>query len=1136
MTNIAQTLNVYYTASQFNQSAGQVQALVDEKLLFPIIKDASQFQVGLVKSKVPLDTIPLTQSNIPLKTYEIILRKGNASGYAYLPQINSQTNSNYIWQSFGGTLTLSTYNSTGNLVLVDTIDVTQYIPFIYMFVIDDFSNIYAIGSNTQNGPNTLFYVFSNTVNPTVYVSNITYADLQCVCIDRNQRIYLASQSNGVEVFSNINSSTNVSLTLLKTITENFDAQRMLNIATVCSDQVTIIGYDKNYIQVFDTNYNPISSAIQLTNVVNLGNQSSILHDQDSFVLLDKGVIGDNLYGVQASPANTALNVDTAMQALQGEWLNVPAVNLDTTLALGVSIDNTVWITDNNSTAYPSQLNSSYSGTDLCSNLQNNWYVSNSVTGTLMCTDLNSSLSVFDTTFPTTMGDFDINKITGELIGVNTSTNLLVKSSAEVLPNRIWSLDPTAINPTIFQLTGCGIGTPQNILTMIGNNLQAGVSGNIIGFYPITSGFLAVQANYYTDATGDVSLYKCNSSYVLESSVTFTSGADLNGGTPVCCEYSKTFNIVCVADGLGDFFFIDVPSLTMITTATIMNTLGPVDNTQLFSISANVDGFLINRGTFLQYWRYDDVTKTNTFISTIDWLGVGFQRISAIFQNPQYPLSIILLGNLALGGLKLYYITFSTDYLTVNNIYGPWTNPATQNGTEVQITFPGSAVQSGISYFQGDHVGLKICVPTSNLNGIGYDIFLVNYIDYTLTFMTTLLIDSIPPSPWNPTTGECIPLFFQISDGISGYITYDTPITTNLGATIQSVAMSSQSNDIYVTDLSGKVYLGTLSGTSVTNFEQITTSGGQLYASISTWKDTNFSSDIKAYTISSQTPLGSQNLGLVEVFGLTRNEITGEFLTSTSDNNVIDYSYNLLSTNWTSSVPHAGCIFTKNSENIDAGPAPIYSYQVLINAINIAFELAFIRANVNGAGLLSAPVISMNFQTGICTLTYDSEYTNSKNGVVSSTDGILFNNALSTLIEFNSSADVLVSGFDLINLSIGSTSTSQNNQTITSFNELDKILFNSTTLFVGQSYFGNNQTNNTVTDIDYDSSTIISNAGQWLLYQPNFIRPFLLASNNAIDRIQIQIFYQYLNGTVYPLMINPSSGWNCKLTFIRKFGY
>ena len=74
MTNLADRLNVYYSSSQYNNSAVQIEAQIDENLIYPLLKDASQFSVALVKSKIPLDTIPLTQSNIPLKLYELILR------------------------------------------------------------------------------------------------------------------------------------------------------------------------------------------------------------------------------------------------------------------------------------------------------------------------------------------------------------------------------------------------------------------------------------------------------------------------------------------------------------------------------------------------------------------------------------------------------------------------------------------------------------------------------------------------------------------------------------------------------------------------------------------------------------------------------------------------------------------------------------------------------------------------------------------------------------------------------------------------------------------------------------------------------------------------------------------------------
>jgi hypothetical protein len=118
----------------------------------------------------------------------------------------------------------------------------------------------------------------------------------------------------------------------------------------------------------------------------------------------------------------------------------------------------------------------------------------------------------------------------------------------------------------------------------------------------------------------------------------------------------------------------------------------------------------------------------------------------------------------------------------------------------------------------------------------------------------------------------------------------------------------------------------------------------------------------------------------------------------------------------------------------------------------------------------------------------------------------------------------------------STSLTQTSRSIYLFNELDKIVFISNTIFVFGSFFGNNNTNNIITDIDVpvNSAGYVDNVGQTLYYQPNFLRPFMLSSNNALQRIQLFINYVYRNGTQYPLLLAPNTNFSAKLIFPRRY--
>jgi len=1136
MSNIAQTLNVYYTAAQYVPPTGQqTPALVDEKLIYPLIKDASQFQVGLVKAKVPLDTIPLTQSNIPFHGWQVELRQGSSSGSAYVEQLNTTT-ANIIWKSNGGVITKSQYSDTGVLTPLGSVDISAYIPYISMFVVDDYENLYCIGGNGVNLPNTLFYVFSNaTESPTVYISDNTYTDLQCITIDRNQVIYLASLNSGVQVFANTNSLTNVDLKLVTTILVDFNNNPLFNVSTVCSDQITIVGYNTNMIQVYDALYNPISSPIPLTEITHLGNQSAILHDENAFLLT--GLNSEPfLYGTTLTTPHTLENINTnAPISNGGEWnAGKQALMPIQEVGYGVGIDaggvysfSYAGGTGGIPYAYISEslITSITSSPDTyCA--YGNSLITSPLSSVLYTLDTQSNTqpleAIIQTNFKVspTVGieNFDFQTNTGLAFAVGQDNNLY-KSNIPISPRVLF----TTSGGLDVDMVSIGVNFPVPTTTTAFNQVDY-----VANFADISSNYGDARlAGVYTDKNGiihgcisgrggDGNLYLITGTIsmpsqtfnVINNTVTIPNGVYAygyyGGGDDMGTQWSAT--VVAVSGEMGNTTVVQIlsgPTDTPASQLSFPNAFCYIGA----GINTGVSYLAVTQGSFMSiYTMTDPTTPTLT---------------QPAFE-PAVPQSLF---GVCFDGADIWVSTST-------GITPPFTNPSQITSLVFNSTYsnaPTATVIVSNGNFAAGHVFCRKA-ECNQLAILNFDESTVSFYSETGTFLFNT----------------------YVSNGCNYFLTFLKNLTpmyswtqvTVSGAdftSCQCVAIDKNyTNLFYITDTAtNKIFSGALTGNTLalTPYGVLTT----------TWQSVNSlpsiaTTTLQTYSVSSQHPLKFTSLGEVSALGVTRNVVTGEFLVCTSASSANLSSYPALSltpTNWTTSSVPGGCIFAKNGENIDAGPASIYTYQVLIDAINSAFRVAFVRANINGAGFLTAPSVSMDFTTGLCTLNYDSDYVNSVNGLQTSTDGILFNSGLNNLLKFNSQPDTITPSMYLLYLSANAQaspySVVQTNKSITAFNMLDKILFSSTTIYVSQSFFGNNQSNNVITDVDIDTTGLIENSG-WLLYQPNFLRPFALASNNAIDRVQLYVQYSYIDGTTYPLLINAGSGWNAKLDFIRKYQF
>jgi hypothetical protein len=1187
---------VYYTAGDSNPpTASQpIQAQIDEKLIYPIIKDASQFQVGLVKSKVPLDTIPLTKSNIPLKAYDITLRKGEAEGSAYVEQVNARENQNFLWKSYEGTISQFTYTKTGTVSSTGVaVNYSQYIPFINQFVVDDFSHIYAIGSTEQGGISTLFGVFSFQASPVVFYQE-SFANINCICIDRTTRVFLGAENvdgnDGVYVYQSTPTQTTTTLQLVETITADFNDNPLTDVISVCADINIVVGYDTNKVQIYSSDYIPISSSITLPqDFVQLGTTSAILHDQDTFCLVDEGENIDVIVGID--PTGSCFNVANGNLYFQGTWAQTSCPRLQTSqqlaIGVGVSPGSLIYSVPNNYTSDPTIIGSdNYSIT--CSDPFNNWYAKGSNGSTLYniiqsfvgTFNINPMASDFQVSSTNALIGIDSNKSSNLLYGVGAQDAKLYVSNQPVVPIHLFTspILEGALAGRAFQRNDYAMPVNVDQMTYTTqyqafNNDVSVANFKLLGLYQTTVtgavGYIACGVNYNFAETPNSTRVKLWSLDANFNETAFTptiipSGSDFQNSPwgyssppiaffPLSTGLNSVLGIMTTKGQCVFYDALDFSALPHMTLQIQASPIGMNFGYAICSVGSNIYYADKNSITGL-YFNPNDNVWTTLYPFAELYLSDGSPFFpQSMWIDPADVTRIFCVGTAGdITKLQLFVIKLTDQGgITTAVVSGPYVNP---NEPEPFIDYtvaqkfafsapsPQEDLLGGDAYnlISGSSTQKVICIPNPASNGFDFFSYVLGS-NFQMSYANSTL------NNYQKALTNTIPFVFNIDFTSDGMYTYNTNVPTNLDSSLTSICFSlKHTSTCYATNSSGEIFKGTLVNGSIQNFTQVPVYNDDTFQSISVADLQVADSTIYCYRLSNQNLVNTYPLGLVSVLGLSPNTFTGNYTCCTDDTsgNLINFDGNtLLPTNFTTTITNPGCIYTKNSEDVDAGPADIFTYQVLIDAINRAFALAFKRANINQAGLINAPTVSMDFQTGLCTLNYDSEYTNSVNGVSYSTDGIIFNTNLYNLLRFYGQKDTsqyATPGDYLLLLSTGSGtgpfSALQTSKSITTFNRLDKILFQSNSIYVAQSYFGNNQVNQVITDIDVDTSSLVEMEGQWLLYQPNFIRPFILASNNAIDRIQLSVYYSYIDGTSYPLFINPGSGWNVKLDFFRKFGF
>jgi hypothetical protein len=314
------------------------------------------------------------------------------------------------------------------------------------------------------------------------------------------------------------------------------------------------------------------------------------------------------------------------------------------------------------------------------------------------------------------------------------------------------------------------------------------------------------------------------------------------------------------------------------------------------------------------------------------------------------------------------------------------------------------------------------------------------------------------------------------------------------------------------------------------FNIITIFQNQIYNYISTTINTsgNINTTLRAYTINNQQVLATTTILNENITSIARNEQLRQYIVPLKNTNQIASYNDALIQQYTNPLTAPFAIFAKNGEDIDSGPYSIYDLTLVIAAINAAFQESYTSIKAQGGNLSEAPFLTLDIN-GLLTLNYSTDYTNSGNA-------ILFNNPLEQLCYFTATPDTIDAGFFNIFIAPATTTTTQLNKSMYIFNQLDKIQIASQSLFVNGQYFGINSFSQVITDIDVPIDQFPNgNVGQILYYQPNFLRVFQLTSGgNAVNRVQLSIYYAYRNGTTAIVPLPPGESFSTTLEFVKKF--
>jgi hypothetical protein len=1108
MTDCCRVQNIFYDCRLYNATDAQIMANTDDNLLYPLLQNANDYSVAVNKSKIDLSTIPLTHANIKLKQYEVGVKNGSNEATAYVRQVNSN-NSNYVWDCPQGSTTITKYQYTNStLTSAGAIDVATICTYVSQFLVDDFQNYYISGSNTSSAvANTLFIIDSN-MN---VLDTLSFTKIMHIYLDRGQNLYVTDEAlvPNVNIYSNTNGEGSVSLQLTATLTTNFAGSALSNLSFCVADTTIIVGYNANVITIYNASYTPISDST-LAGITQFQNTGAILGDADRFAVVDADIVFDELIGTSGGflysvATNTQLTTGVASSnaSILGSGyafflgsdgftygVNYPvtsppanpfSVNSITTMKTGCIFSNK---------------NSSVYGIDSTNNMTAlNYSVPFGSSPNTWSTCGSNFIPAISVPFI----NLDYQITTNKIFGVGSDNNLYVSSNA-VAPQNIYIKNAS---DGFYYLNGVWAQNSSNVMeTSIIKNYGSG-SSNIIYFTRIENYFYQTSFSGYVaqcnmaDFSTTGTTYPCTEigggSVGRLLSITSVNTSSASCFAVVGSSVPGNYNILGVYNVAGGAVVSIVPTLTgMFGVGRCICDLG--DQTHIL---ATTQSGSIN--------IYDITTNPATLtLSYSTGYPSAYECVANIYDTSSGGVACVFVTVGSTGGAppQIIKLSFNAGFASVasNTLIVALTGGDKVLGIGCNPNF------GKIYYVNGSSLW-TILYQSENYSTLPANIStFTSTVNYTVLggcFIDTDIVNS--------------PVFTQ---------------TNTSGFKLNAICVSrSQPNKLTAVGVDNLLYSGTWNNTSNTcTFSRITEYTGT-YNYIADYPNSDpevLNATAYCYSISSQALIGAPVMFTGNIASLAKNDETEEFLLANQEgNNLISYGASTFTQNWTQTLTGVYNIYAKNGEDVDVGPTNIYYMSVLINAINEALAVATARLNQEASLTLDPPVLSLDYSSGLCTLTYEAVFSESVNG-------ILFNNSLLNLIAFPSTLDQ-TSGLQLITLSLTpSTSTTQSSKTIYKFNQLDKILFISDTIYVTGAYQGSNQTTNAITQIDVPTDTWVENVGEVLEYQPNFLRPYFMQSNLGLQRIQLSIAYAYKDFSQYPLLISPGENVTTLLQFIKRY--
>lgn len=1113
MSNTALTKNVFYTCQQYiddTQTTNQV-AQTDDRLQFSFIDKGSDYNLAISKAEIPINNIPLTSSNIPLKKWEISLVNGEYEGRAFVRQLNS-TNRNVMWDcDESGLVKQFEYNKFGLVTLVATIDLSDKLNGVSQFLVDSYANGYFLSGDQRDI--TVINLDTRTV-----LTSLSGVFITCIAMDRFDKLYVSDEtltSSVVNVYLNQNNSTSVTLTLLNIISLDKSGVALHDIRTISADNVLLVVSHPNEINIYSiSSFEPISSFVN-SSIRSIGHASSVSASGEStgsFVICDDGFVS-NLFVASKSPAVTG-NLYNAVTATQ---YGLPQFNLSQTwntnskVAFGLKgygvntsndlisfeYDHAIGIP----TSQCSIINSTVPVLNCFLGSEDSNVMVNSTSDKLYGLNLDNlgqnNLTPIDLNFMDGINHIiscDFQRNSKNVIAINSNNDLLetshpIYAKNIVLSRPVSDSSPSSVMSSIgfgWNKQGTNIQSTDTIesvqftepVLIISNQVQDNI-GNLC--------FLCANENYnkiiYTNIHGTI-LYN----FVINSSSTATSLATCSSGSIAVLLFDGYIRIYSISGGAQQSF---------INTG-ITSSIG--DQAFMFGgrVSTSLYILAVTKGnTITIFGSSDGINYSQIFYTPNVTIGALSPMLyTGCVYTDTLTSQLIIVSSGTNGKRSLTKLVFNSNYTSIVSAQ------TLVDGLDL-CCIDGSITAD---YFQG-------CVYVQNGT---YDVGTGHITEFNISnnsITSDITIDGYLQGMVNPICSTYHGL---------GWYNFLPISTTGFTGNMLSIAVSQHNpNRLYILSSNGKVYTGILNNflATMTEFTQIV--GNTDYKSISlSPKYSSYDGVAYLYDIQTQNLISSRSYPGQNISSIAKNDIHQSFAICV-ENSKIDFvqsaSFDLLGTSQIAT----NFIYTKNSEDLSAGNYDIYDFQAVIDQVNFAFVEAYERLKSAGGHMIQAPKLEMNYITCMMTLNMSADW-------AQTTNAIRFNDALLRLFKFYSMKSL---PWNELQIPIGSTSITQTQKSAYLFNQLVKILFVSDTLGVIGSFIGPRGMNQVISDIDVTTSDYVNNSTT-LYYQPTFLRCYQISTNTSINRIQLRVLYQYADGSEHVLYLQPGDSWNAKLQFVK----